>query len=197
MIAYLKGRLIHKEPAYVIIETNGIGYQVLISMNTYSQLKDQEAITLQTVLIVREDAHLLYGFHALSEKQMFNALIAVNGIGPGTALLVLSSLSPDDLREAILAEDIRTLQSVKGIGGKTAQRMVLELKDKMKRDGIGTSTVSTGGNGHNTLRSEALSALTTLGIPRPAAEKSIDTVLKKHGNNISLEELVKLALKTA
>lgn len=196
MIAFLKGRLVHKEPAFVILETNGIGYQVLISLNTYAQLKDQEALTLQTVLVVREDAHLLYGFFNAAEKQMFQSLVSVNGIGPGTALLVLSSLSPEDLREAILTEDIRTLQSVKGIGGKTAQRMVLELKDKMRRDGM---DISSGGAtvGHNKLRSEALSALTTLGIPKPAAEKSVDSILKKHGNNISLEELVKLALKTA
>lgn len=197
MIAYLKGRLVQKEPAFVIIDVNGIGYQVMISLATYSEIKDREDITLQTILVVREDAHILYGFATSAEKVMFQQLVSVNGIGPGTAMMVLSSMDPNDLRNAILREEVHTLQSIKGIGAKTAQRLILELKDKVRKEG---SDMSTGQNltaGHNTIRSEALSALMTLGISRQAAEKSIDAILKKSGNSLSLEDLVKIALKSA
>lgn len=195
MIAYLKGKLVHKEPTYVLLEVNGMGYQVSISLNTFSEIKDQESITLLTHLQVREDAHILFGFASQAEKQMFQHLTSVNGVGPSTAMVVLSYLTPADLRSAIVAEDAVTLQSIKGIGGKTAQRLILELKDKLKRDVAegGTKT----GQVHNTARHEALTALMTLGIAKAAAERSVDTVLKQSGNAISLEELVKKALKNA
>ena len=196
MIAYLKGKLVRKEPAFVIIDVNGIGYQVLISLNTYSAIKDREDITLLTVLVVREDAHILYGFGTPGEKQMFQHLVSVNGVGPGTAIMVLSSMNPDDLRQAIIRGETPTLQAVKGIGAKTAQRLILELGDKLKKDGgdFGGPAAETG---YNTVRNEALSALMTLGISRAAAEKSIEAILKKSGNTLSLEELVKIALKNA
>lgn len=197
MIAYLKGRLVQKEPAFVIIDVNGIGYQVLISLNTYSEIKDREDLTLQTVLVVREDAHILYGFSSAAEKSMFQQLISVNGIGPGTAMMVLSSMNPSDLKKAIIKEEVHTLQSVKGIGSKTAQRLILELKDKIRREGDDQPESGASAGPHNTIRHEALSALMTLGISRPAAEKSIDAILKKSGNTLSLEELVKIALKNA
>ncbi len=196
MIAYLKGKLVHKEPTHVLIDVNGIGYQAYISFNTFSEIKDKEDIRLATHLHVREDAHILYGFASDAEKGMFMNLISVNGVGPNTAMMVLSSLSPDELKSAILREDAGTLQAVKGIGGKTAQRLILELKDKLRKappDGTPTLT----GMVNNTLRQEALTALTTLGIVRAAAEKSIDAVLRKSGNTISLEDLVKQALKNA
>ena len=197
MIAYLRGKLVQKEPAFLIIDVNGIGYQVLISLNTYSEIKDKEDIKLLTVLVVREDAHILYGFAHAAEKIMFQQLISVNGVGPSTAILVLSSMDAAGLRNAILKEEVHTLQSVKGIGAKTAQRLILELKDKIRKDG-GEGVVETNQTpAHNIIRNEALSALMTLGISRPAAEKSIDSVLKKSGNNLSLEELVKIALKNA
>jgi Holliday junction DNA helicase RuvA len=194
MIAYLKGKLVHKEPTLVIIDVNGIGYQVTISLHTFAAVKDQEAIQLATHLQVREDAHILYGFATPAEKIMFQHLISVNGVGPSTAMMVLSYMPPAELREAILRDDVAALQSVKGIGGKTAQRLVLELKNKLRKDG---ADVNVPASAHNTLRSEALSALMTLGIAKAAAEKSIDALLKKAGNNISLEELVKQALKNA
>ncbi|MBI1770337.1 MAG: Holliday junction branch migration protein RuvA [Bacteroidetes bacterium] len=195
MIAYLKGKLVHKEPTHVVVEVNGVGYQVGISLHTFSEIKDREDIKLATYLVVREDAHILYGFASDSEKQMFQMLISVNGVGPSTALVVLSYLTPDELKSAIVNEDTNALQAVKGIGGKTAQRLVLELKDKLRKDVM--ETTGTGGTVRNTLRSEALTALVTLGIGKAAAEKSIDTLLKKSGGAISLEELVKQALKTA
>ena len=197
MISYLRGRLVQKEPAFLIIDVNGVGYQVLISLNTYSEIKEKEDITLLTMLVVREDAHILYGFATSAEKIMFQQLISVNGVGPSTAILVLSSMNPVDLRNAIIREEVHTLQSVKGIGAKTAQRLILELKDKVKKDGAEISSETNQAGAHNIIRNEALSALMTLGISRQAAEKSIDLVLKKSGNNLSLEELVKIALKNA
>ena len=196
MIAYLKGKLVHKEPTHVIVEVAGIGYQASISLNTFSEIKDKEEIRLSTYLHVREDAHLLYGFASESEKVMFLNLISVNGVGPNTAMMVLSSLTAEELKSAILREDAATLQAVKGIGGKTAQRLILELKDKLRKAPLdGTPTLP--GMVNNTLRQEALTALMTLGITRVAAEKSIDAVLRKSGNTISLEDLVKQALKNA
>ena len=196
MISYLKGKLVHKEPAFVIIEVNGIGYQAMISLNTFSEIKDREDIKLATHLHIREDAHILYGFANEMEKGMFLQLISVNGVGPSTAMMVLSSMTPNDLKNAILREDSATLQAVKGIGGKTAQRLILELRDKVKKDAMDSATQS-GGTIYNTMHKEALTALMTLGISKAAAEKSIDAVLKKSGNSLSLEELVKLALKNA
>lgn len=196
MIAYLKGKLVHKEPTFVQIEVSGVGYQVSISLNTFSEIKDREDLKLSTYLHVREDAHILYGFATDAEKQMFLHLISVNGVGPNTALVVLSYLPPTELRAAIVREDSAALQAVKGIGGKTAQRLILELKDKLKKDG-GEDLPGKPGIAHNTIRNEALSALMTLGIAKPAAEKSIDTILKRMGTTISLEELVKQALKNA
>ncbi|HCW07324.1 MAG TPA: Holliday junction branch migration protein RuvA [Cytophagales bacterium] len=196
MIAYLKGKLVYKEPTHVVIEVNGIGYHVGISLHTFSAVKDKEDIRLATYLHVREDAHVLYGFATDAEKQMFQALISVNGIGPSTALVVLSYLTPDELKLAIVHEDTAALQAVKGIGGKTAQRMVLELKDKMRKESL-EETAGNQGLVRNTMRSEALTALITLGIGKVPAEKSIDAILKRSGGSISLEELVKQALKTA
>jgi holliday junction DNA helicase RuvA len=196
MIAYLKGKLVHKEPTFVQVEVQGIGYQVSISLNTFSDIKDREDLKLHTYMHVREDAHVLYGFATEAEKQMFLNLISVNGVGPNTALVVLSYLSPAELRAAIVREDAAALQAVKGIGGKTALRLILELKDKLKKDG-GEDHSGKPGLVHNTVRHEALTALMTLGIAKPAAEKSIDTILKRMGTTISLEELVKQALKNA
>jgi Holliday junction DNA helicase RuvA len=194
MIAYLKGKLVHKEPTHVIIDVNGVGYQVMISLNTFSEIKDREDIKLFTYLNIREDAHILFGFSNELEKGMFLNLISVNGVGPSTALMVLSSMSPNDLKNAIMREDSASLQAIKGIGGKTAQRLILELKDKVKKEAFDTPVL---GGANNTVTKEALTALMTLGISKAAAEKSIEAVLKKSGNSLSLEELVKLALKNA
>jgi holliday junction DNA helicase RuvA len=196
MIAFLKGKLVHKEPTFVIVEVNGVGYQVNISLNTFSEIKDREDIKLSTYLQVREDAHILYGFSNEAEKAMFQNLISVNGVGPNTAIVVLSYLPSAELKAAIVREDAATLQAVKGIGGKTALRLILELKDKLRKEST-EETPGIPGGIRNTMRHEALSALVTLGINKASAEKSVDTVLKKSGNTISLEELVKQALKNA
>lgn len=196
MIAFLKGRLIHKDPTYVVIDVNGVGYHVIISLQTFSEIKDQENILIYTHLSIREDAHVLFGFSKEAERRMFQLLVSVNGVGPSTAIVMLSYMSIDELRSAIIHDDAVTLQRIKGIGGKTAQRVIIELKDKLKKDTY--EEISTGtGVRNNTLRNEALSALVTLGIARNVAEKSVDTVLKKSGNTITLEDLVKQSLKNA
>jgi holliday junction DNA helicase RuvA len=197
MIAFLKGRLVHKDPTFVNIDVGGVGYHVIISLATYSDLKDQENILLYTHLAIREDAHILFGFSKQSEKKLFQQLISVNGVGPSTAIVMLSYMDSAELKSAIVHENAAALQSIKGIGGKTAQRVIIELKDKLKKESWDESQSPVFAAGHNTLRNEALSALLTLGLPKAAAEKSVDTVLKKSGNTITLEDLVKQALKNA
>lgn len=196
MIAYLSGRLVFKDPTYVIIDVGGIGYQVKISLQTYSKIKDEGQIRLLTFLHIKEDAHTLYGFKEESEKRLFLLLISINGVGPNTGLMILSSLSTDEIEQAILSGDVGTIQAVKGIGAKTAQRIILELKDK-----IGKSTSELTAplgflKSSNKIREEALQALITLGFPRAVAEKNIAQVLKKTTGEISLEDLIKASLKT-
>jgi Holliday junction DNA helicase RuvA len=195
MIAFLKGRLVHLEPTHVIIDVNGVGYFVHISLQTFSEIKAQEQIMLFTHLSIREDAHVLFGFSNEGEKRLFQQLISVNGVGPSTAIVMLSYMNSAELKTAIVQEDAVALQSIKGIGGKTAQRVIIDLKDKLKKESWEESQPSVSIGPHNTLRKEALTALLTLGLPKAAAEKSIDTVLKKSGNTITLEDLVKQALK--
>lgn len=195
MINYLEGKLVVKDPTYVVVDIGGIGYEAKISLITYTAIKNLERTKIYTHLHIKEDAHTLFGFAEQSEKKRFLELTSISGVGPSTGLMVLSSLSPEELQRAIVSEDVKTIQGVKGIGLKTAQRIILELKDKMLKEGDlekGAEFVSTP---NNTMRNEALSALTTLGIAKPAAEKSIDSLLKQYGSEIKLEDLLKLALK--
>ncbi|GEO03815.1 Holliday junction ATP-dependent DNA helicase RuvA [Adhaeribacter aerolatus] len=196
MIAYIDGKLTHKDPTFVIIDVNGVGYQIKISLNTYSKLTEGERCKLHTFLHIKEDAHTLYGFSELAEKTVFLHLISISGVGPGTGLMIVSSLTVSEIAQAITREDVRTIQNVKGIGAKTAQRIILELKDKFKKeafsDGVNNTPVS-----HNTNREEALSALITLGFARNVAEKTLDSIIKRDGSHLSVEALIKLALKTS
>lgn len=196
MFAYLKGRLAHKDPTYVIIDINGVGYEVKISLNTFSQIKD-ESIKLYTFLNIKEDAHTIFGFYTQQEKDIFLKLISISGVGPSTGLMVLSSLGPEETTNAIITEDVRTIQGVKGIGAKTAQRIILELKDKLDKEMVGSDEIKIPISSASAIRNEALQALVTLGINKGAAQKSIDKILKDQGADISLEELIKLALKAA
>lgn len=197
MIAYLQGRLVFKDPTYVIIDVGGIGYQVKISLQTYSKIKDEEQIRLLTFLHIKEDAHTLYGFKDEEEKRLFLLLISINGVGPNTGLMILSSLSTAEIEQAILESDVATIQHVKGIGAKTAQRIILELKDKVGKSGSDGSPTPVGFlKSSNKIREEALQALITLGFPKAAAEKNIAQVLKKTNGEISLEDLIKASLKT-
>jgi Holliday junction DNA helicase RuvA len=197
MIAYLNGKLVFKDPTYVIIDVGGIGYHVKISLQTFSKIKDEEQIRLLTFLHIKEDAHTLYGFSEESEKRLFLLLISINGVGANTGLMILSSLSTEEVEHAILSADVATIQAVKGIGAKTAQRIILELKDKVGKAGSAGSTTPLGFlKGGNKIREEALQALITLGFPKALAEKNITSVLKKTNGEISLEDLIKASLKT-
>jgi holliday junction DNA helicase RuvA len=197
MIAFLKGKLAHKEPTHVLVEVNGVGYHANISLQTFSAIKDQENILLFTHLSIREDAHVLFGFATETEKRLFQQLISVSGVGPSTAIVMLSYMNEHELKTAIVREDAASLQAIKGIGGKTAQRVIIELRDKLKKESWEDTQTLIPSGVNNTIKKEALSALLTLGLPKAVAEKSIDSVLKKSGNTITLEDLVKQALKNA
>ena len=191
MIAQVQGRLVEKNPTDVVIDCHGVGYFLNISLHTYSQIPDQENIRLYTQLLVREDAMTLYGFSSKEERSVFNLLLSVSGVGASTARTMLSSLTPIQVRDAIVSEDIAIIQGVKGIGAKTAQRVILDLKDKIiKLYGAETSGVVSS----NTNRNEALSALETLGYARKIAEKACDAVLN-NSPSASVEEIIKMAFK--
>lgn len=189
MITHLNGKLIEKNPTNVVVECNGVGYFVNISLNTFSGLGSSEAVKIFTRLIVREDAHLLYGFATTEERTMFEHLISVSGIGPNTAMIMLSSLAPEEIAHAIQVEDVRTIQSIKGIGAKTAQRVIIDLKDKMLKMNFSSENMFVQ---NNTNRFDALTALISLGFDKKAAEKAIDKVAQGED---SVEKLIKEALK--
>ncbi|HWV33087.1 MAG TPA: Holliday junction branch migration protein RuvA [Dyadobacter sp.] len=196
MIAYVNGIVTYKDPAYAIIDVNGVGYEVRISLQTYTSLPDVGArCKLVTFLNIREDAHVLYGFWGNDEKKLFLDLTSISGIGPSTALVMLSSLSSSEIRQGIIDEDLRLIQSIKGIGSKTAQRVILELRDKIRKEELVSTGTKSAETSSSTLRSEALAALVTLGIPKPTAEKSLDAIIKREGQSISVENLIKLALR--
>jgi Holliday junction DNA helicase RuvA len=155
-----------------------------------------EQSKLFTYLSIREDAHVLYGFWTADEKKLFLDLVGISGIGPSTALVMLSSLSSNEIRQGIVDEDLRLIQSIKGIGSKTAQRVILELKDKIRKEEWGgTAEQRPAVSRSNTVKNEALAALITLGIPKATAEKSLDAILKREGDEVSVEQLIKLALR--
>jgi Holliday junction DNA helicase RuvA len=189
MIGQLNGKLIEKNPTELLIECAGVGYEVKISLNTFSAIGNDEAIRLHTRLIVREDAHILYGFATKEEREMFNHLISVSGIGPNTAMIMLSSLSTEDIALAIQNEDVRTIQSIKGIGVKTAQRVIIDLKDKMLKFNFTAGNIF---SGNNTNRFDALTALVSLGFDKKAADKALDKVST---GDETVEKLIKDALK--
>lgn len=190
MITQIHGRLVEKNPTTLVIDCNGLGYEVHISLHTFSQVKDQEQIKLYTHLQIREDAHTLFGFHTLLERSVFRLLLSVSGIGAATARTMLSSLSPQEIHAAIVHEDLATIKGVKGIGLKTAQRVLIELKDKMLQLYESEEIPSIK---NNTIKEEALSALEVLGYPRRQAEKVIDNAIQSSTES-SVEELIKAAL---
>jgi len=193
MYAYIDGKLTFKNPAYVVVEAGGIGYHINISLNTYSALGDAERCKLYTWLHVKEDAHTLYGFADEGERRLFLHLISVSGIGPNTGRMILSSITPIEIQTAIVKADLPLIQRIKGLGAKTAQRLVLELQDKLKKEGV-DSLISM--PQHNTVKDEALSALVMLGFAKQTAEKTIDQILKVTEGTLSVEQLIKHALKT-
>jgi Holliday junction DNA helicase RuvA len=190
MITQIKGRLVEKSPTELVIDCNGLGYLVNISLNTFSLLSDSENISLYTHLQVKEDSHTLFGFYDKTERNLFRKLISVSGIGASTARTMLSSLNPEEIQRAILSENVSTIQSVKGIGLKTAQRVIIELKDKVSAisDGLESSS-----NFTNSKREESLSALEVLGYSRKQTTKVVDKLISET-SEISVEEIIKNAL---
>lgn len=191
MITHIRGKLVEKNPTEVIIECNGIGYAINISLHTYSQIPDEEAIRLYTYLQVKEDSHTLFGFSSLAEREIFKMLISVNGVGASTARTMLSSLTPKQVREGIATNDVALIQSIKGIGAKTAQRVILDLKDKILKvyDIDEISVVQ-----NNTIKDEALSALEVLGFVKKQAERVVDKIIASQPE-ASVEIIIKQALK--
>ena len=191
MITQIKGRLVEKNPAYIVLDCNGVGYLLRISLNTYSKISDSENCMLYTYLSIKEDSHTLFGFMEKTERELFTSLISVSGVGPNTAQMILSSLSPEQAHQAIMSSNVSALQSVKGIGGKTAQRIILDLKDKLAKKDI---QINNSFSQHNTTREEALTALTMLGFAKKSIEQAVDKELSSE-SNVDVEELVKRVLK--
>ena len=191
MITHIHGKLVEKTPTYVVVDVNGIGYKIKISLQTFSAI-DGEFCKLYTHLSVKEDSHTLFGFFEESERHLFTNLISVSGVGPSTAQVILSTYSPDEIIHHITTADVKAIESIKGIGGKTAQRIIIDLKDKVAK-GMPTSDLMFD-RIDNTIREEALSALLALGFAKKAAESKIDKVLKSTPKIASVEELVKTAL---
>ena len=190
MLNHLTGRLIEKNPASIVVECHGVGYLLNISLNTYSKISTEENIRILVHLQITEDAHTLYGFADEDERRLFRLLITVSGIGCNTARMMLSSMNVDEIENCIVSEDVAKLKSIKGIGEKTAQRAILELKGKLKKDGVVPSVFS-----HIKVKDEAMAALLTLGFARNTVDKTLDSLLKK--NPVStVEELIKQALKS-
>jgi len=192
MYDFIKGKLIEKNPAFTVIETGGIGYLINISVHTYSQLKEEEHCKLFIHLVVKEDDMQLFGFAEPEERELFRQLISVSGVGVNTARIILSSLSPQEVYEAIGRGDAPLLQKVKGIGGKTAQRIIIDLKDRVGKELIPRENL---GFLHNTGREEALSGLIILGFPKVLAEKALNKIIDSEGSGLTVEQLIKHALK--
>lgn len=189
MIGMLNGRLVEKNPTDLLIDCGGVCYEVKVSLNTFTKIGDIESIKVYTKLIVREDAQILYGFADQEERLMFNLLISVSGIGPNTAIIMLSSLTPEEIALAIQAENVATIQKIKGIGAKTAQRVIIDLKGKVLKFNVGDEIIS---NSYNTSRIDALNALVSLGFDK----KSVDKILQQvDTGDLSVEKLIKEALK--
>tara|TARA_B100000768_G_scaffold57470_1_gene55760 strand:+ start:1282 stop:1878 length:597 start_codon:yes stop_codon:yes gene_type:complete len=196
MIHHLRGRLVEKTPTYAVIECGGVGYQVHISLHTFQQLGDDENAMIHTHLVVREDAQLLYGFAHPDERELFLMLLGVSGVGANTARMILSAMDPASARSAIQQGDVDAMKSVKGIGAKTAQRIIIDLQDKVgalgNADGGSLNLVNASGNNS---RHDALIALTTLGFDRNRCEKTLDQIVKECAADVSVEDLIKHALK--
>ena len=193
MITHIDGIIEEKNPVFTIIDVNGIGYMLYITLNTYSELPDKGRVRLLTHFVVREDAQLLYGFSNIEERQMFKELINVSGVGASTAMLILSSLKPDEVASAIVNEDVEMFKKIKGIGAKSAQRIIVDLKDKVNKFDF---SVQISGNQDNTIKNEALSALLVLGVDKKKAEDTISRIIENAENSLTVEELIKKTLKS-
>ena len=194
MISFIKGKKLEIDPTKIIIDVNGIGYELKISLRTYSEIKEYSVVNLFTHLQVKEDSHTLFGFYDKSERKTFLSLLSITGVGPSTAIMILSSLSSSELNHAIISSDVLTIKSIKGIGLKTAERIILELKDKISKNLNQKNSNNFLIERDNTIKNEALSALSSLGISKNVVNNHIDRVLDNN-NNISLEDLIREVLK--
>ncbi len=195
MIAFIEGSIEEKNPAYLVLNCQGVGYMLQISLNTYNAIPDTGIVRVFTLQVIREDAHLLYGFAGKEERELFSHLISVSGVGPNTARMILSSMTPADIKTAIVSNNVSMLQSIKGIGAKSAQRIVVDLKDRLEKEGVlkGENLVFS----DNTIQQEALSALVMLGFAKNTAQKAIASIMKKNpATAVSAEFLVKEALRS-
>lgn len=192
MYSFISGTVVEKNPAYVVVDNQGIGYLINITLNTFTAIGEQEKVKLYVHLAIREDAHVLYGFCTERERSLFLQLITVSGVGCNTARLILSSMTVDEAVEAIATSNIRMIQSVKGIGAKTAQRIIVDLHDKVGKVEAAADEKSPAG--YNTMKEEALSALMVLGFNKLSVEKALDKLLKQMANP-SVEDLIKEALR--
>ena len=190
MISHINGRLVEKTPTYVVIDCNGVGYKLHISLQTYTAIQTENC-KLLTHLSVKEDSHTLYGFYTSDERELFRHLISVSGVGPSTARMILSTYSAEEIVHYIISADVGAIQNVKGIGGKTAQRIIIDLKDKV---GKGKETSDLLFAQDNTIKEEALSALLALGFTKKTAEKKMEQVFKNHSGEITVEDLVRKSL---
>jgi holliday junction DNA helicase RuvA len=192
MYNHLAGKLTEKNPMYAIIECNGIGFHVNISLHTFSNIGGEEFCKLYTHQQITEDAQTLWGFADEEERKLFRQLISVSGVGCNTARMMLSSMSPAEIQEAIMTENFVKLKGIKGIGEKTAQRIIIDLKGKVKKEGVTIAGVTS----HLRVREEAISALTSLGFSKPSVEKTIDSLARGADASLTVEALIKSALKT-
>ncbi len=193
MISYIKGAITYKSPTHIIVEASNIGYHINISLHTYAQIEKLETVKIFTHLNVKEDSHTLYGFAEETERSMFVLLLSVSGIGPNTARILLSSMTPQETRTAIISENVPAFKKVKGVGPKTAKRIILDLKDKIIKDSGENPVIASPQN--NTLRDEALSALVALGFTKIHVQKALNKILSAHPGDLTIEELIKLSLK--
>lgn len=198
MLDFLRGKIKQADPAFLVIAVGGMGFSMRISLNTFAEIKDKkEEVEILTYLHYSQtDGFSLFGFSGRTERSLFMHLISVNGVGPNTALVALSSANPEVLRQSIIQADVKSIQALKGIGPKTAQRLILELKDKLQKESgtAGFSRVE-GGRPVSDAREDALSALSTLGIPRPSAEKALDSILRQAEKTYTTEELIRMVLQ--
>jgi Holliday junction DNA helicase RuvA len=192
VIAFVRGKFVVKNPAQVIVDVNGVGYECQVSLNTYSAISNQDSGQLFTYVHITENNQTLYGFAELSEKELFTQLISVSGVGAATARMMLSGMKPDEIIKAIVQSNARLLESIKGIGRKTAERLCLELKDKLSKN---LNEIILTSSGSNKVEMDALNALVSLGIPKLNAEKALKNVIEANGTSIQLEDLIKKALK--
>ncbi|MGK0366031.1 MAG: Holliday junction DNA helicase RuvA [Saprospiraceae bacterium] len=194
MIHYIKGEITFKSPTFIVVETGGIGYKVNISLNTYAKIEKLERVKILTTFLVKEDSQTLFGFADDAERQLFSLLLSVSGVGPSTTQVMLSSMTPDEIKSAIIGEDVNAFKKVKGVGPKTAKRIILDLKDKILKDGGDIINLTPASAADNTMRNEALMALVGLGFSKISAQKALNKILKEQKDIDTVQDLIKAGL---